>query len=477
MLETANRSFFKLQIAVVAILLCFLSCDSDPKDKAAHTYIGGEIVNPKGDNVSIFKDGTKIGSAPLDTENRFLYKFDQDFVPGLYRFYHGENQLAFIEEGDSLLFRLNTLQFDESVSFSGYGEAKNNLLIDLFLMYENENKILPEIFQRQPEEFIKALDSMQNIRQARMDLFYLRNTPSENFNKLAENTLKLDNFQRRESYPFSHYGKDKIKFIEALPDGFYDFRESVSLNDEELYTSYSYQRYLNYHLDHLAYMKYAAEKPYNTISYIHNIYELQLIDSLISSPIIKDRMLLRVARNFMANSNNTSEVDRLYDRFNEYVVSDKTRNEVKTLYDNYAHTAAGNEIPDYMVVDTNGRMTTLKGIITKPTVLYFWTLSNMPQMDDIHLKVKELKGKYPEYNFIGINTSSDSEKWRKVVKQRKFQADQEFQFKSRSEALKQLSVNASNKAIIIAADGKVLNSHANLYSTSFENDLLGYLNK
>lgn len=477
MLETSTRSVLKLQISTIIAFLFFLSCDNDTNEKADHTYIGGEIVNPKGKTVSIFKDGSKIGSAVLDGDNRFLYKFGENFEPGLYRFYHGENQLAFIEEGDSLLFRLNTLQFDESVSFSGYGEAKNNLLIDFFLMYENENKILPEIFQRKPKEFMEALDSMQAIRQSRIDLFHLNNSPSESFNKLAENTLKLDNYQRRESYPFSHYGKDKIKFIESLPQGFYDFRESVSLNDEELYGSYSYQRYLNYHLDHLAYMKYAAEKPYNTISYIHNFYELQIIDSLISSPIIKDNMLRRVARNFMANSNNSSEVNRVFEQFNAFVVSDKTRDEVKTLYDNYAYTAAGNEIPDHMVVDPVGRITTLKGIITKPTVLYFWSLSNMPQMDHIHLKVKELKGKYPEYNFIGINTSSDSEKWRKVVKQRRFQKDQEFQFKSRDEALKQLSVNNSNKAIIISSNGKVLNSHANLYSASFENDLLGYLNK
>ncbi|RMB57664.1 hypothetical protein EAX61_11165 [Dokdonia sinensis] len=477
MLETLTPPVFKLRNYIVIALLSFLSCNNNAKEKAAHTYLGGEIVNPKGKSVSIFKNGIKIGSTPLDSNNRFLYKFGENFKPGLYRFYHGENQVAFIEEGDSLLLRLNTLQFDESVSFSGYGEAKNNLLIDFFLMYENENKILPEIFQRDPEQFIAALDSMLAIRQARIDLYYLKNDPSESFDKLAQNTLQLDNYQRRESYPFSHYGRDKIKFIESLPEGFYDFRESVSLNDEELYGSYSYQRYLNYHLDHLAYMKYAAEKPYNTISYIHNFYELEIIDSLITSPIIKDNMLHRVARNFLANSNNTEEVDKLYNKFNDYVVSDKTRKEVKTLYDNYAYTAAGTEIPDYMVVDPEGRITTLKGILTKPTVLFFWSLSNMQQMDHIHLKVKELKSKYPEYNFIGINTSSDTEKWRKVVKQRKFQVNQEFQLKNRAEALRQLSVNNSNKAIIIAGDGKVLNSHANLYSASFENDLLGYLNK
>ena len=61
---------------------------------------------------------------------------------GLFNFFHPpEFQYLIINKGDSLVLRLNSLDFDESLIFSGKGSAKNNYLINVFLKHEARGRI------------------------------------------------------------------------------------------------------------------------------------------------------------------------------------------------------------------------------------------------------------------------------------------------------------------------------------------------
>lgn len=470
-------AFFLRNTTVVLIaLFAAIGCTGDKKEKASFTYFGGEIVNPKSHKVTIYKDTLFIDSVTLDANNRFLFKFGEDFEPGLYRFAHWENQLAYIEKGDSLLFRVNTMEFDESMSFSGYGAAKNNLLVDYFLINEHENENLGEYYQRSPEDFEFTLDSLRNLRMKKWDRFLEKQNPSMGFEKVVRTAIFYDNFERKEAYPFSHYGKDKLSFIKNLPEDFYSFRESVNINDEDLFSSYSMHRYLNKYLDHLAFLKYGDSAPYDYNSYIHNAHEMDIIDSLVTSPLIKDRLLSRAARVVMANNNDSHEVERIYERFNKYANNERLRSNMKRRYDTYRITATGNKIPDQLLVDSEGRINSISANIKATTVLYFWSYDNKQHMDDSHRKIAELRSKYPEIQFLGINIDVDSERWTKAVEKHDFPVASEFQFKETKKALRELSIFVPHKIIIVDKNSRILNSHANLYSVRFETELLEYLN-
>lgn len=71
-------------------------------------WIGGEIVNPKTDFVVFYKDECIIDTVKLDNKNFFLYKNDE-LHEGLYSFRHNEYQLFYVEPGDSLMLRVNTV--------------------------------------------------------------------------------------------------------------------------------------------------------------------------------------------------------------------------------------------------------------------------------------------------------------------------------------------------------------------------------
>ena len=62
----------------------------------------------------------------------------------MYTFSHVEFQVFYLNPGDSLMLRVNTLEFDESLSFTGMGSKGNNLLIDLFLLNEAEIEFIKE---------------------------------------------------------------------------------------------------------------------------------------------------------------------------------------------------------------------------------------------------------------------------------------------------------------------------------------------
>ena len=115
------------------LIICFLvliyGCD-EKKNQSESTYFAGEIVNPTAPHVVLYKGQEPLDTAYLDSDNRFAFTLDK-LKDGLYNFnHHPEFQYVFLQKGDSMQIRLNTVAFDESLVFSGNGEQINNFLIE-----------------------------------------------------------------------------------------------------------------------------------------------------------------------------------------------------------------------------------------------------------------------------------------------------------------------------------------------------------
>ncbi len=463
----------------ITILVCFISlisCTNEDSKKSNNTFLGGEIINPKWGYVLLSKNDQIIDTIHLDSRNRFFRKFS-DFESGLYSFIHSERQLVHIEEGDSIMIRVNTIEFDESLSFSGNGAERSNFLIDMFLHWESENDGFTKHYQKEPQVFQKLLDSMHRERQKFLTKFNLKHDVSPAFEEIALASVNYDNFQRKESYPFSHYGKNKLAFIENLPDDFYSFRESVNLNNTNLQELYTYQRYINAYLDHEAYKRYGTRASYNTVSYTHNHNEIEAIKENITNTSLKDSKLYRTGRIFIANSNNKEDVDNIFKLLMSSITSEEVKNKMSALYITHKKMEAGNKIPDLMLVDAGQRMVTLTSTLQKPTVIYFWSYNNHMHMENSHKKAHDLQSKYPEFNFIGININDENDLWTQHLRQHKFDPSKEYRFDDPFHARRSLVITDISKTIVLDKKGKILNSHANLHRSNFEDELLAYLNQ
>src|SRR5699024_5034888 len=109
-------------------------------------------------------------------------------------------------------------------------------------------------------------------------------------------------------------------------------------------------------------------------------------------------------------------------------------------------------------------------------VLFFWSKKDIQHHKVIHTRAKELHAKFPEYNFIGINTNGHFKRWRSEIEKSGYDKDSEFQLFNPELAEKQLVITSNNKVIILDNNGVIRNGHINIYHRNIENELLQYLN-
>ena len=129
-----------IKYLIPLLLVTLIGCKNSDNQKP--TYFGGKIINPKSDFVILSDNYEFKDTIPLNKNNTFLGNYT-NIKEGLYIFYHGnEHQYVFLQPSDSTLIRLNTWDFDESLVFSGSNAEKNNLLIEAFLQYEQDEKAI-----------------------------------------------------------------------------------------------------------------------------------------------------------------------------------------------------------------------------------------------------------------------------------------------------------------------------------------------
>ena len=137
----------------------------------------------------------------------------------------------------------------------------------------------------------------------------------------------------------------------------------------------------------------------------------------------------------------------------------------------------GNTIPNQVMVTSDNTLKDLRSIIKRPTVMFFWSSESAGHNKRIHLKAAEMMEKYPEYQFIGICVGSNQNKWLKLLELKGFNSNTEFRLNDPENAKKQLVINSLNKAIIVDANGVILENNTNMSRSNFELELLGFLNQ
>jgi len=457
------------------IFFTFNSCDQDKSQSEKGAWFGGEIINPNSKHIILSKNEKIIDTINLDQNNRFLYYID-DVEKGLYNFIHHEYQMIYLEPGDSLMLRLNTIEFDESLAFTGKGAERNNFLINMFLYNEIENQNMRPFYQLPVEEFLTKLDSMRNLRIENLERFVQRVKPCDAFHKIAMANITYDYFEKKEIYPYAHFGRNQVSEAQ-LPDDYYDFRNNLDYNIEDLQSYYTYYRFMQRHFDFLSYEAYKNDFPYDSDSFIHISNKLKAIDSLVSLRDLKNSLLKTSIRRFVINCKSPEEEKAALDLYYKLSSDPSHKEEIKHISEASLKLMPGNKLPELTLLDFSDSKHTFSSIIKKPTILFFWSIHSLNHLKEVHSKVDELKLKYPEFDFIGFNTNDDIKAWKQTVNRHGFNKNSEFRFDEAEAAMEHLVINSINKVMIIDSDAKIIDNYANLFSVKFEEQLLGILNQ
>lgn len=473
----------KFNLLLLLTLSTLLGCKRDSKNQDDYAYFGGEIINPNNNYVVLNSPDKIADTLYLDGDNRFLHKIDQ-LKPGLYTFLHGgEYQRVLIEPKDSIMLRLNTIDFDESMVFTGEGARKNNYLISMFLQNEADNKkFMRLMWDMEPKIFEQVLDSSRTEKLAELEDFTSHKEYSDYFKTISKSNIDYDYYSYKELYPFSFYGYNNLIHFKDLPADFYDFRNDVDYNNEDLMGVIPYSRFLFCHFNNLALDKFYQTATHNVVfdnqSVVYNLEKLQLMDSLITNENIKNYLLKFTTRDFITTSRDSSETKEILTSFLSKSTDKNDKVYMKELMTNVNNLRPGNKLLNLKLKNYTENSVNSDSIIIKPTVIYFWS-SNFPMLlRNSHYKAKVLKSKFPEIDFIAININDDDHsRWSNTINKYQFPIDSEYQFQDPAEAMEKLAINSLNRSIFVDKDGKIINSNAMMFTSEFEAELERVLHK
>lgn len=448
-----------------------MSCQTNPKEKNA-VFVGGNIINPSNNYVILYDTQNNIDTLYLNDKNRFSHYFTT-FKPGIHSFVHGgKHQSILLEENDSIMMHINTLDFDESIVYNGIGAKKNNYLINLLLKLEKEDYSTNLSFSQSPEDYQRSVETYISKNSDDLESFLKINPNSELFEKVAISSIKYHYFTRKELYPFRHFGVNNLSNFKKLPSNFYDFRTEIVYNDIDLKDFYPYYNFLFPHINNLA-LEQLTTTNSDFILEDHKLdytnRKLELIDSLVTNTMIKNNLLKYTTRNFISNSKSIDQSYILYQSFLDKNTNEKDKKYIKDLFKNAQGLQPSYPLPDVEVINHKSETQNINTIIDKTTVIYFWDNASRYHFENSHIRVKTLQEKFPNIDFVSININSmHTYAWKNMIFGNQFKINNEYRFADPSYAKKRLAINYIKKVLVVDSKGVILNATADLFDPSFE---------
>jgi len=463
------KAFMK-KLLLLFLFCGVLSCSEKDKNSKAVVF-AGEIVNPTDRFVVLLKGEQPVDTAALDNENRFEFRLDS-VEDGLHAFKHDpEYQYVYLEGGDSLQIRLNTVAFDESLVFSGKGEEINNFLIELFLESEGEEYLIRDSYMpMEPEAFSSRLDSIKSLKLARLEQLQKETPLTKGAFQAARASILYQNYLYREKYPFWHRKMTGDLSLHELPTGFYDYRDEVSYDDPRLTFLRPYYDFMIYHIGNLAYMgcqktcEISKDQIGNKLHF--NTHQLHLIDSLVTGETLRDNLFRTVAFDYLLKNDSEENFDKFMKEFHRLSGSNRHLDEIDRLSESIQNLRPDQEMPDLVVENSTGNRQTLKDIASDGNVVfYFWSGPQQHHLANITRRVRALSEVHSDYRFVGICLRTEKDRWETLVDSYGLEPADQFWAGDFEKFVQTLVVDNTYKSVLVK-DGKIVNGFANL-NTSF----------
>ncbi|MEY8779947.1 TlpA family protein disulfide reductase [Allomuricauda sp. XS_ASV26] len=455
----------------LTVLSSLVSCSGTSENKSS-IYFGGEIVNPTSDYVVLYHNDAYVDSVKLDNNNHFAFRFD-NIEEGLYHFDHApELQYVYLSKGDSLLARLNTVEFDESLVYSGKGSEINNFLIEVFLKNEKEEDVVKDFYVMDPETFSKKIDSLHTAKVNHLKDLALENEFSDRAYAMAEASIDYNTYITKEKYPFYHKKRTGEETIHELDDSFYEYRKKIDLNNKDLTYFRPYFDFMKWHFGNMSYTACledcTSDNKEPVVDRLHfNKHKLALVDSLVHQVELRDILFRNVAMDYLLREHKTSEeASAFIEKFKKLSSNDQHKEEIDLLYKGIKNLQPNTALPNLLVKNMNNEEVSIKELANnkKNTVFYFWTAEQKRHFRNVNQHITSLEEKYPHYNFIGINLRTNYNQWQQLMEEYQLDTNKQYFGENFKELQMAMIIDGLNKCVI-AKDTVIVDGFANLYTS------------
>lgn len=456
------------------IILFIFSCT--PKD--TKTYIGGGIVHPKDNFVVISKDNTVVDSIEINKNGHFHHRFQLDESAFFTLRHAGDFQMIYIEPQDSLRLRLNTLEFDESLVFSGDGAPENNFLIENYLLNQKNSDLILSYYKISPEDFKFKTDSIKQVRQNRLKVLSEKYEFSPKFIDIAQKSIDYEYFDMRERYAFL-MNKYNPKKAGLIGEGFYSYRKEIDFNDKSAMNLIVYRRFIDDYIKNQS-IKICLDQNkspncYDLDSQANLDDRIYLVDSLIKDETLRKNYFDRFIQEEIIYAQTPRHLEHTEELIHKFDFSEKDKRKLKSLIEFQSALIVNANLKDVMIKCKNLKIHTLKDVMkAKHALVYSWSLQS-PSHHKLRIEeVKELKEKYPDIQFIGINIDYDyPNEWLKAVNNYDYNFENEFTIIPKEHAA--FYRNYLNKVFFVDSSCTILKSEIVMPKQDLENHIQDYL--
>lgn len=461
----------RLLLLLLPILL--VSCNTN--DNEAFTFLKCYFPNAKDSLVVLYYDDKPVDTAHLNKDKKVLLKLKIE-EPKLYHFeIDGNYQYVYLEPQDSLVVFANTMNFNQSISFSGKSSAVNNFITLQTNNVEKETPILKNFSYLPPQDFKRKMDSVYHSKMREYNVF-LNDNPelSEKAKKLALVSATFSVYKESEAYPFVYQRNNKKSIVNSLPNNFYDYRKDINFNNTFLEYYRPYYSYMVMFINNLAFKKYTPRAGYDDINKDEQFHlkKIAEIDSAFREGSLRDNLFRNAAYSYIFNIQNDKECECYIEEFNKYNQNNTHKAELDELFKSTIALQEGSIPPDFEIVDLDGNHLTLSEIV-KPelTIFYFWSVNQSDMSSLILNRVLQLKTLFPEVKFVGIDVGQDVSKW---CEKAPFTIEGIEQFHSTNFAdlSRKYLINNISKSFILGEDTRIITAFESIFSPNIEKILL-----
>ena len=439
---------YKKFLLIFSFILTTISCGFDDNS----TYFVGKILKKTNDKISILKDQVVLNEAVISNDGDFKMVIDS-VQDGLYNFKHlPEFQYILLEKKDSLVLRLNAVEFDESLVFTGKGSSKNNYLIDIFLNNENEQSFINSKLRKKPNEFSKIIDSLIQIKMLKFDNFKKLKRSNSTSNQILYNAIKLPLYSKKEAYISNVKNKNNLN---EISQDFYEYRKDVDFNMEILS---NFKPYLDYLILRINNESYTNIKDYSRSQLKYNLDRINFVNDNISNPTIKSKILRYMAFEFLLQEDNLTEIDTFLNEFTKVSLDKNVNLQIKQLYSDILSLQIKKKIPKIELIDNINNKVVSSDLVSDKSIIYvFWSYDQNSHQISLFDRIFDFLKINNNYNFYCININSDKKKWKETLKYiEKNKNMKHFKTTNFEVMSKKMVLNNLNKIIVTSNKGRII---------------------
>lgn len=453
-------------ISCITGLALFACSPSNPK---TGLFFAGQIINPSSRQITLYQGDQTVDIVALDENLRFEKQYDS-MVSGIYKLEHlPEYQTLLLETGDSLWVRINAAAFDESIVFSGLGASKNNFLMELFLKQEEETRFLSSKYSSSSKTFNRILDSLVKDKKNIWIIMDSLNTLSPIAQKVTQAAYIYPYASIRERYALLR-GLQWNSYEDSV---YFGYRKYLSFEDTDL--AY-FDPYVNYILNFISVEAQDRSLPYfqqkNTTNF--NIRRLEVLDRNIKGSLLRNNLARAIALEEILTFENHSQHERFLQFYSTVNTSPNYLAEVLDLHTDISLMEPKKTLPEIELENTHREIVSSMLLANgNPTVIYFWSQTQMNHYRDTLERVKQMEDQYPSIRFVGICIQPFNNMVEQVHEMLEVRKTDQFALVDFEKAGKAWVLTLLNKAIVLDQKGKIVEGFGNFLDNDFELILKG----